>query len=276
MVSCVALVLGFRASTNLASAYGIAVTGTMTITSLLFYAVARQRWKWSFARAGTLVLLFLIVDVSFLVANLNKIESGGWFPICVALLVFSIMTTWRRGRAELYKQMTASMMPIDLFMQDIEMTKPVRVPGTAVFMTSTSGGIPPVLLHHFKHNKVLHQQVVLLSIQTEDVPVVSGRDRVFVEELGYGFYRVTAHYGFMQNPNVIKLLRRAQRLGLNCDPETTSFYLGRETLLVTGRSRMARWRKMLFAFLSRNSRTATSFFGLPPNRVVEMGAQIEL
>jgi KUP system potassium uptake protein len=186
------------------------------------------------------------------------------------------MTTWRRGRAELYKQMTSSMMPVDLFMQDIEMTRPVRVPGTAVFMTSTSGGIPPVLLHHFKHNKVLHHQVVLLSIQTEDVPVVSGRDRVQVSELGHGFYRVTAHYGFMQNPNVIKLLRRAQRLGLNCDPETTSFYLGRETLLVTGRSRMAKWRKMLFAFLSRNSRTATSFFGLPPNRVVEMGAQIEL
>jgi KUP system potassium uptake protein len=276
MLACVALVLGFRASSNLASAYGIAVTGTMSITSLLFYAVARHRWQWSRWKAGALVTLFLIVDVSFLLANLNKIESGGWFPIVVALVVFSIMTTWRRGRAELYKQMMSSMMPIDLFMMDIDFTKPVRVRGTAVFMTSNAGGIPPVLLHHFKHNKVLHDQVVLLSISTADVPVVSGRERVEVEELGHGFFRVTAHYGFMQNPNVMKTLRRAQRLGLNCDPETTSFYLGRETLLVTGRSRMARWRKMLFAFLSRNSRTATAFFGLPPNRVVEMGAQIEL
>jgi KUP system potassium uptake protein len=133
-----------------------------------------------------------------------------------------------------------------------------------------------VLLHHFKHNKVLHQQVVLLSVVTEDVPVVSGRDRVEIEELGHGFYKIIAHYGFMQNPNIIKMLRRAQLQGLNCNPDTTSFYLGRETLLVTGKGKMARWRKSLFAFLSRNSRTATAFFGLPPNRVVEMGAQIEL
>jgi KUP system potassium uptake protein len=143
-------------------------------------------------------------------------------------------------------------------------------------MTSAAGGIPPVLLHHFKHNKVLHQQVVLLSVVTEDQPVVSGRERLEIEDLGHGFYRVVAHYGFMQNPNVLKTLRRAQQKGLKCDPDTTSFYLGRETLLVTGRGRMARWRKTLFAFLSRNSRTATAFFGLPPNRVVEMGAQIEL
>ena len=277
MVACVALVLGFRASSNLAAAYGIAVTGTMTITSLLFYAVARKRWGWSKLAAGGLVGLFLVVDLAFLIANLNKIESGGWFPIAMAAAVFIVMTTWRRGRAELGARMAEGMMPIDLFMIDLEATKPYRVKGTAVFMTSTMGGIPPVLLHHFKHNKVLHEQVVLLSVVTEDVPVVSGKDRVALENLGHGFYRITAHYGFMQNPNVLKTLRRAQlHGGLDINPETTSFYLGRETLLVTGKGRMARWRKTLFAFLSRNSRTATAFFGLPPNRVVEMGAQIEL
>src|SRR5262249_34904024 len=150
---CVALVLSFRASTNLAAAYGIAVTGTMSITSLLYYSVARHRWGWSPWAAGGLVGMFLVVDLSFFIANLDKVESGGWFPLAVALLVFSIMTTWRRGRTELATQMTAGMMPIDLFMQDLEITKPYRVPGTAVFMTSTQGGIPPVLLHHFKHNK---------------------------------------------------------------------------------------------------------------------------
>ncbi len=276
MIACVALVIGFRKSDNLAAAYGIAVTGTMSITSLLFYAVARRRWKWSRLQASLVTALFLFVDLGFLSANLNKVVSGGWFPLAIATIVFAIMTTWRRGRAELAQQMRAAMMPIDLFMEDLALTQPHRVAGTAVFMTSTMGGIPAVLLHHFKHNKVLHEQVVLLSVVTEDVPVVSGRERVEVEELGHGFYKVTAHYGFMQNPNVLKTLRRAQLQGVRCDPDTASFYLGRETLLVTGKGRMPRWRKLLFAFLARNSRTATAFFGLPPNRVVEMGAQIEL
>jgi KUP system potassium uptake protein len=276
MIACLALVLGFRASSNLAAAYGIAVTGTMSITSVLYYAVARVRWGWSRWLAGSVAAIFLAVDLSFFGANVNKIASGGWFPLAIAVVVFAIMTTWRRGRAELYRQMVSAMMPIDLLMQDLAVSQPHRVAGTAVFMTSTMGGIPAVLLHHFKHNKVLHQQVVLLSVVTEDVPVVSGKERLEYEELGHGFYRIVAHYGFMQTPNVMKTLRRAQLHGLSCEPAATSFYLGRETLLVTGKGKMARWRKYLFAFLSRNSRTATAFFGLPPNRVVEMGAQIEL
>jgi KUP system potassium uptake protein len=276
MVACVALVLQFRASSGLAAAYGIAVTGTMSITSILFFSVARKRWQWPTWLAALVSGSFLCVDLSLFSANLNKLSSGGWFPLAIALVVFTVMTTWRRGRLELGRQMASVMMPVDLFMLDIAETRPHRVNGTAVFMTSSQGGIPPVLLHHYKHNQVLHKQVVLLSIVTEDVPVVPPAERLEVTELEHGFWTVVAHYGFMQSPNVMKTLRRAARAGLTVDPNTTSFYLGRETLLTTGKSGMPRWRKALFGFLSRNARTATSFFGLPPNRVVEMGAQIEL
>jgi KUP system potassium uptake protein len=276
MVACIALVLGFRSSSGLAAAYGISVTGTMSITSVLFFVVATRNWGWKPWTAGALVAVFLTIDLSFLVANLNKIEHGGWFPLAIGTTVFTVMTTWRRGRAELAKWLSSATMPADLFLADIAETKPHRVPGTAVFMTSLASGIPPVLLHHLKHTKVLHQHIVLLSISTEGVPIVGGKDRVEVESLGQGFHRVTAHYGFMQSPNVMKLLRRAQLAGLPIDPATASFFLGRETLLTTGQSPMARWRKKLFAFLARNARTATAYFGLPPNRVVELGTQVEL
>ncbi|HTE53227.1 MAG TPA: potassium transporter Kup [Kofleriaceae bacterium] len=276
MIACVALVVGFKSSGNLAAAYGIAVTGTMAITSVLFFGVARGVWGWSRLSAGGLVFGFLTVDLAFLTANVPKIGHGGWFPLVAGTVVFIIMTSWRRGRMELAELFATSTLPIEMFLADLSTSDLHRVPGTAVFMTSNADGVPPVLLHHVKHTKMLHEQVVLLSISTDEVPTVPITKNFEVEELGQGFFRVKARYGFMQSPQVPRLLARCLAAGLFIDLDDTSYYLGRETLLTTGRSRMPRWRKGLFAFLSRNSRPATQFFGLPPNRVVELGAQIQL
>ncbi len=276
MVACVALVLAFRESGKLAAAYGIAVTGTMSITSLLFYQVARKKWGWSFGVAGGLVGLFLVFDLSFFAANLVKFMHGGWFPIVIATAIFVIMVTWKRGRAALGAYMLGATLPIDMFLSDVKETKPHRVKGSAVFMTSNPDGAPPVLLHHFKHNKVLHEQVLLLSIQTKHDPEVPANERVTVTDLGHGFYQVVAVYGFMQTPSVLDILQACREGGVAANPDDTSFFLGRETLLTTGKSGMATWRKALFSFLSRNARPATHFFRIPPNRVVEMGIQVEL
>jgi KUP system potassium uptake protein len=274
MVACILLVLVFQSSSRLAGAYGMSVMGTMTITSLLFFFVAR-RW-WGPVRATLLCALMLAIDLPFLLANVGKLSAGGWFPIAVAASLFTLMTTWKAGRDRVARFLRDRSRPLDDFLDEIDRKHPLRVPGTAVFMTSTTGGTPPVLLHHFKHNKVLHEQVVLLSIVTEDVPVVPRSRRVKVERLREGFFRVTAHYGFMQTPRVTDILRACQEQGLHTRPEDTSFYLGREKLVLTKNPGMARWRKTLFAFLSRNARPATDFFKLPPDRVVEMGMQLEL
>ena len=223
-----------------------------------------------------MVGFFLIIDLALFSANTQKIVDGGWFPLAVAGSVFLVMITWRRGRMELGARFREAMLPDDLFLADITANPPHRVRGTAVFMTSLSNGVPPVLLHHVKHNQVLHEEVVLLSIKTEQVPEVPEMGNFEVQEMGQGFFRIKAHYGFMQTPNVPRLLARCRAAGLKFEPDRTSYYLGRETLLVGGASKMARWRKGLFAFLARNSRPATAFFHLPPNRVVELGAQIEL
>ncbi len=276
MVSCVALVLAFQKSSALAAAYGIAVTGTMAITSVLFYVVARARWGWRKWQAAGLVALFLTFDLSFLGANVAKITQGGWVPIAVGVGMFTIMTTWKRGRALLGERLRAASLPLDAFLEDVELSKPHRVKGTAVFLNANPTGTPVVLLHHFKHNKVLHEQVILLSVLTDRVPEVPASERVKVRDLGEGFWQVSAHYGFMQTPSVPEILRQCAKSGLKTRENDTSFYLGRETLLATPGGGLARWRKKLFGYLSRNARPATAFFGLPPNRVVEMGAQIEL
>jgi KUP system potassium uptake protein len=277
---CIALVLGFRSSTNLASAYGIAVTGDMAITTLLFHRVARDHWGWPRWKAWPLTLLFLGVDLAFFSANAVKVEEGGWFPLAAAALVFTLLSTWKRGRQMLAAMLRDAGLPLGLFLAEIERKKPQRVPGTAVFMTSNTGNAPPVMLHHLKHNKILHERVILVSVLTEEFPFVAHADRIRVTELGSGFYQVIGRYGFMETPDVPALLDalprvRPPNVRLELKPMETTYYLGRETLIPTGPAPMATWRKKLFIVMARNARTASAFFGLPPNRVVEMGAQIE-
>ncbi|MEZ4362262.1 MAG: potassium transporter Kup [Kofleriaceae bacterium] len=276
MVGCLALVLGFGSSTSLAAAYGIAVMGTMMITTTLFYHLARRRWGWSLRKVIPLVSLFAIVDMGFLSSNAMKIHHGGWFPLAVGAAVLIMMTTWWRGRTELALSMSAGSVPDDIFFADLAETPTHRVRGTAVFMTSGSDGIPNVLLHHLKHNQVLHKQVVLLSLVTEPVPWVPGNSAIDVTELQHGFFRVIARVGFMQSSDVPRILARCASKGVTAEEMTTTYYLGRQTLLTSGRIKMARWRKRLFSFLMKNARPPTDFFNLPPNRVVELGVQIEM
>jgi KUP system potassium uptake protein len=277
----IGLVLGFGSSSAMAAAYGIAVTGTMTITTLLFHRVARDRWGWARWKVWPLTSLFLAVDVAFFAANAIKIEHGGWFPIAVAGVVFTLLSTWKKGRALLAVELRAAGIPLDLFLEDIRRRSPLRVPGTAVFMTGNVGNVPAVLLHHLKHNKMLHERIVLVSVVGEEVPTVAEEERVDVRDLGSGFFQVVARSGFMETPDVPAMLasiatRDAVGPKLRLHPMETTYFLGRETLLPTGRGRMARWRKRLFIVMSRNAQTASTFFGLPPNRVVELGAQIQM
>jgi KUP system potassium uptake protein len=276
MVACIALVLVFRESSRLASAYGIAVTADMAITSMIYFFVIVKTWKWPFGRAVFLILLFAIFDLTYFGSNLSKVMDGGWFPLVVALLIVVAMTTWKRGRKELGKRISDSMIPLDLFLKDVAKHQPHRVEGTAVFMSSFFEGSPPTLLHHFKHNQVLHKQVALLSIQVADIPYVHLKDQLYLEDLGQGFYRLIARFGFMQTPHVPEIMRRAYRVGLVSNPASTTYFLGRETLLTSGLSKMSQWRKKLFAFFSRNAANPTAYFGIPPGRVVELGIQINL
>jgi KUP system potassium uptake protein len=275
-VLCLLLVLTFRSSDRLAAAYGIAVIGAMTITSFVYYVVITRAWNWAPWKAVPLVVVFLTFDLAFLSANAIKIADGGWVPLCIAAGVFALMTTWKAGRKRLADQLIARAMPLDAFLAEVDRLKTHRVSGAAVFMSANPGGVPPVLLHHFQHNQVLHEQVVLLSILSERVPFVSPRARIKVEEVGQGFYRVGARFGFMETPHVPAILEACAIFGLAVDPETVTFYLGRETLLASKATGMARWRKALFAFVSRNARSATAYFGIPPDRVVELGMQVEL
>ena len=271
------LVLYYQESTRLAAMYGPAVTTTMAITSVLFYFVARRNWNWPVWKALPLMLFFLAVDIPFFLSNMLKFEAGGWFPLGLGLVIFTLMTTWRTGRTQLAERFARQSMQLELFLDDVKANPPARVKGTAVFMAASATGTPPVLLHHLKHNKVLHDQVVLLSILSADSPTVPARERVTVEELGVGFYRVVARYGFMQSPAVPEIMAAARKEGLKVDTLSMSYYLGRETLFPGTRAGgMMRWRKTLFFFMAKNSRAATDYFGIPPGRVVELGMQIDL
>jgi KUP system potassium uptake protein len=276
MAACIALVLGFRSSSHLAAAYGIAVTGTMAITTVLFYCVARERFGWTVVQAGAPALFFLAVDLAFFLANAVKIAHGGWFPLLVGVVVFTAMTTWKTGRRILADRLQETTLPVDLFLDGLRIDPPVRVRGTAVFMSGSPDGVPPALLHNLKHNKVLHETVVLLRVDTEEVPHVPEAERVTLDELGSGIFRIVMHYGFMEDPDVPAVLAAVRHPGLAFPEMDTTFFLGRETLIASSRPGMAIWRERLFSVMARNARTATSFFALPPNRVVELGAQIEL
>lgn len=273
MLACIGCVLLFKSSTALAAAYGIAVTGTMSITTVVYYVVVTRTWGWSPIKAGALAGLFLVFDLAFFGANAAKFVDGGWFPLAIGLAIFAVMTTWKRGRRELADKFRATMLPLEVFLSDPELTKALRVRGTAVFMASSAVGTPPALLHHFKHSQSLHEQIVLLTVESVAVPEVSADARTTIADKGHGVVHVTLRYGFMEHPDVPRALR-ATNLAL--DPARTSYYLGRETLLTDGPSKMAKWRKVLFAFISRNARPATSYFALPANRVVELGQQIDL
>jgi KUP system potassium uptake protein len=277
MAACVVLVLAFQESGRLAAAYGIAVTGTMGITSILFAAHARRAWGWSHARSDLLLCLLLVFDLSFFAACSAKIANGGWFPLLVAACVFTVMTTWKSGRARLAARLDADSLPLEAFLEDLRIYNPHRVSGTAVFLTSVRRGTPSVLLRHFKHNKSIHQKVVLLSIVTDAVPEVEPDEIVHMKDFGLGFWGVTAHYGFMQSPDAMEVLRALKKRGLDLNPMDTSFYVGRENIVAptVARKAFAPWRRALFRFLSRNARSASEFFAIPANRVVEIGAQIE-
>jgi KUP system potassium uptake protein len=280
MVACIGLVLAFQTSSNLAATYGVAVTGTMTITTLLFAVVARDLWHWPVWRIGLVVGALLVFDLALLGANLLKIPDGGWFPLVVATLIYVLMSTWKRGRDRLSQISNENTLPIELFLTDVARRRPPRVPGVAIFLTSVEGGAPPVLLHHLKHNKMLHERVVLMSVRAEEIPMVDDDERVACSELSEGFYQVVARYGFMETPDVPSALRLLGAPGalkpVQLKPMEASFYLGRETIIPTGKGWMARWRKRLFALMARNAQSAASFFNLPPNRVVELGAQIQI
>ena len=275
MVGCLLLVIGFRSSSALAAAYGVAVTGTMAVTTLLFFLIARHRWHWSPLRAGALAGSFLFVDLAFFGANIIKIESGGWVPLAVASVVFLVMATWYRGTQLVMKTLARLSIPLDRFLEDVEMIRPPRVRGTAVFLTPNVEGAPPSLVLHFGHNKVLHEEVILVSIVTEEVPEVPDDRRIASERLPQGFYRVRAYYGFMERPDVQHVVAMCCDHGVTADPEQTTYYVGRARLLPVGPAPMMRWRKRLFAFMSWNASSATDFFRIPPDRVVELGGRIE-
>jgi KUP system potassium uptake protein len=276
MLACIGLVLGFRSSSNLAAAYGVGVTTTMTVTSILFFVVAREKWKWSTTVATLIAGVFLLIDLTFFSANVVKIAHGGWFPLVVGMTIFTLLTTWKRGRQLLSKRIRARTLPRELFVKNIGAHPPTRVPGTAVFMYGSGDGTPPALLHNLKHNKVLHHTVVFLAVETEEVPYVNPEGRLEIEPLGHGIFEAFLRYGFREEVDVPAALATVVRDDISFKPMETTYFLGRETLIATRHPGMAIWREKLFAVMTRNARSATSFYKLPPNRVVELGAQIEM
>ncbi|HEX8131357.1 MAG TPA: potassium transporter Kup [Pyrinomonadaceae bacterium] len=276
MIGCIAIVVGFGSSSNLAAAYGVAVTSTMVITTILLCVVEREKWDWSWPLALGLSGFFLIIDLAFFGANIIKIPAGGWFPLVVGAGIFLLMTTWKKGRRILAERLLSRAHPVEDFLRDIAKNPPVRVPGTAVFMNGTAAGTPPALMHNLEHNKVLHERVVLLTVKTRQVPHVEPEDRARVEALGHEFYRIIINYGFMEDPDIPHVLESMELPNSTFKRMETTYFLGRETVIASKHPGMMLWREKLFALMSRNASSATAYFCLPPNRVVELGAQVEI
>ena len=275
LVLVIMLVLGFETSSNLAAAYGISVTGTMFISTCMMAILIVYVWKWNHWLAGLFIGTFLVIDGAYFTANLTKIPDGGWFPLAVGLFAFTMLTTWARGRFLMNQRLTESAMPMEVFIKSASRTA-TRVQGTAVFMTSTATGVPHALLHNLKHNKVLHDRILILTVIIDEVPFVDLEDRVEVVDLGENFYRMILRYGFMQQPDVPATLKIVENCGPQIKMMDTSFFLARQTLLASDRPGMAIWREKLFAWMLRNAESAMEFFKLPTNRVVELGSQVEI
>ena len=276
MIGCIAIVVGFRTSSNLAAAYGVAVTSTMVITTILFYVVARNVWGWSLLPTAVLAVFFLIIDLAFFGANIIKVADGGWFPLLLAVLVFIVMTTWKKGRRILNERIQSEARPLEEFLEDVAKQPPTRVPGTAIFMNGNASRTPSALLHNLEHNKVLHERVLFLTVKTKQVPFVSPDERVEIESLGNGFHRLKVYYGFMEDPDVPRVLDSVRSPGFAYDAKDSTYFLGRETIIASKRSGMALWREKIFSIISQNATSATAYFCIPPDRVVEMGEQIEI
>jgi KUP system potassium uptake protein len=276
LIAVILLVIGFRNSSNLAGAYGIAVTLAMLIDSISLFVVMRRLWHWPAAAAVAVAVPFVMIDVAFLASNSLKIPEGGWFPILSGIVVFTLLTTWKRGRAMLMKRLSDDAMPLDLFIQSVEASPPTRVEGTAVFLTSSLNTVPHALLHNLKHNKVLHERIVFLTVVTGDIPSVPVAKRYEAKPLGCDFFQIVAHYGFKDDPDIPELLEECGRRGFVFDMMETSFFVSRETLIATVAPGMALWRERLFVSMSKNATKASDFFRIPSNRVVELGTQVEL
>jgi KUP system potassium uptake protein len=276
MVSTIIIVIGFGSSSALAAAYGIAVTTTMVITAMLLHVVATERWRWPLSLTVLVTGAFLTIDAAFFASNALKITHGGWLPLVIAVVIFTLMTTWKTGRRILGERLTARSIPLEEFMEHVALGAPQRVPGTAVFMTAQPHGAPAALMHNLRYNKVLHEHVVVLMVKTEPVPYVTNDVHIEIRRMGRGISQVTVRYGFMEDPNVPDALGRARAAGLELDMDDLTYFLGRETIIVTRQRGMALWREKLFVLMTRNAVRATAFFRLPPERVVELGVQVEI
>jgi KUP system potassium uptake protein len=276
LIAVLALVLGFQSSSALASAYGFAVTGTMTVTTVLAAAVMRGIWRWQWPTVAVVLVPIMTVDLALFGANALKIPTGGWFPLVIGLVVFTIMTTWRAGRRLVATRLSSEAVPLASFLATCEEAPEARVSGTAVFLTTQIKDVPVTLLRNLKHNKVLHQTVLLIRVVTENIPRVAGADRIKARELGSGFWQIEAHFGFAQTPNVPRELGRADIPGLELDISQLSFFVGRANVKSSSRPGMARWRERLYSGLARIATRSTDFFRIPPDRVIELGAEVEI